>query len=303
MTSEQRFEQLVRKIDPQGKLLRAWPLTGGYSAQVTGLEIERADGQRQKLIVRQHGAIDLQHNPNIAADEFELLQFLKAAGLAVPQPYHVGLSGDLFSTPCIVVEFVEGVTEFAPPHVPDFIRQTAGALAQIHQVNDARQDLAFLPRQRILYAGHFNQPSASDRPSPEERQIRVLLAAACPLIQVNSTVLLHGDFWPGNLLWKDGLLAAVIDWEDAALGDPLADLANARLEILWAFGDEAMQNFTRQYQALLPGLDYRNLPYWELYMALRPITKLADWALDAATETRMRERLNWFIAQALKSTA
>jgi aminoglycoside phosphotransferase (APT) family kinase protein len=35
--------------------------------------------------------------------------------------------------------------------------------------------------------------------------------------------LLHGDYWPDNTLWRDGRLVCVIDWEDAALGDPLAD--------------------------------------------------------------------------------
>jgi aminoglycoside phosphotransferase (APT) family kinase protein len=50
---------------------------------------------------------------------------------------------------------------------------------------------------------------------------------------------LHGDYWPGNLLWNDGKLAAVLDWEDAERGDPLADIALARLDICWAFGDAA----------------------------------------------------------------
>ena len=63
-------------------------------------------------------------------------------------------------------------------------------------------------------------------------------------------MLLHGDFWPGNILWRYGQLVAVIDWEDAALGDPLADVANSRLEILWAFGIDAMQSFTHYYQSL-----------------------------------------------------
>jgi aminoglycoside phosphotransferase (APT) family kinase protein len=44
----------------------------------------------------------------------------------------------------------------------------------------------------------------------------------------------------------------VIDWEDAAIGCPLADLANARLELLWAAGGEAMEEFTRRYTAMEP---------------------------------------------------
>ena len=110
-------------------------------------------------------------------------------------------------------------------------------------------------------------------------------------------MLLHGDFWPGNILWRDGQIVGVIDWEDAALGDPLADIANSRLELLWAFGVEAMQRFTDHYQSLA-GIDFANLPYWELYAALRRISQIAEWGLDEITEKTMRERLGWFIAQA-----
>src|SRR5258706_15394990 len=101
-----KYEQLVQKIDPHSKLLRAWELKGGVSAQVTALEIERADRQTQKMIVRQHGAVDLQQNPQIAADEFKLLQITRSAGLATPMPYYVDQSGDIFPTPYIVIEYI-----------------------------------------------------------------------------------------------------------------------------------------------------------------------------------------------------
>jgi aminoglycoside phosphotransferase (APT) family kinase protein len=42
------------------------------------------------------------------------------------------------------------------------------------------------------------------------------------------------------VLWRDGRIVAVIDWEEAAFGDPMADLANSWLEIVWHFGTAAM---------------------------------------------------------------
>jgi thiamine kinase-like enzyme len=49
--------------------------------------------------------------------------------------------------------------------------------------------------------------------------------------------LLHGDFWPGNLcLCSSGDLAAY-DWENAAIGPPVLDLAGFVYQSLWAFGD------------------------------------------------------------------
>jgi aminoglycoside phosphotransferase (APT) family kinase protein len=292
------FEQLVRKIDPQSRLMRTWALTGGVSAQVTGLEIQRADGQTTKMIVRQHGAIDLQHNPQIAADEFKLLSILHSAGLATPEPVMVDESGEIFETPVIVMEFVEGITEFAPDEPLDRVRQMAEQLVQIHTLDAKTHDLAFLPQQEIR-AGNMlrNRPAVLDE-SLDEGHIRDVLDHVWPLAQRNSTVLLHGDYWPGNILWHDGRLAAVIDWEDAAVGDALADVGNARLEILWAFGLEAMQAFTDQYRAL-SAIDFAHLPSWDLVAALRPAHKLGTWGLDAAIEARMREYHRAFVRHAI----
>src|SRR2546429_1207052 len=93
LKEDNKFEQVVQKIDPQSKLLRTWELKGGVSAQVTALEIERPDGQTQKMLVRQHGQVDLKHNPRIAAEEFKLLQLLHSVRLATPRPYHLDQSG------------------------------------------------------------------------------------------------------------------------------------------------------------------------------------------------------------------
>jgi thiamine kinase-like enzyme len=111
---------------------------------------------------------------------------------------------------------------------------------------------------------------------------------------------LHGDYWPGNLVWRAGALVAVIDWEDARVGDPLADLANSRLELLFFFGAEAMQTFTTRYLAgAAADLDVAHLPYWDLCAALRPCSKLSTWGLEAALEQQLRERHHTFVAQAL----
>ena len=301
-TDHELFEQVIRRINPQGKLLRFWPLMGGVSAQVTGLEIELPDGHLEKMIVRRHGAVDLQHNPHIAAEEFALLQILQSSALPTPVPYHLDETGTIFPTPYLVVEFIDGEPEFAPPNLQDFIRQIVAALTQIHQINGSKPTLNYLPKQMNVVTEKLRQRPDSPDESLDEGRIREILGAKWPLVQVNPSTLLHGDFWPGNILWKHGQLLAVVDWEDALLGDPLADLAYARLEILWAFGHEAMQDFTERYRDArdaMPPLDFRNLPFWDLWAALRPAGKLGTWGLDPAVESQMRERHKAFVNQAL----
>lgn len=297
MLTPEPFERLVKNMDSQNRLMRAWPLTGGVSAQIFALEITHPDGQAQKMIVRLHGEVDRTQNPQVATAEFKLMQRLKSAGLAVPTPYYLDTSCKIFPIPYLVIEYVDGATDFAPENLPDYLRQFATHLAQIHRLPAA--DFDFLPHQSDIYANTFKMRPAKLDESIGEGQIRDVLESVWPLTQRNPSVLLHGDYWPGNLLWRGGLLMAVIDWEDARTGDPLADLANSRLEILWAFGMEAMQEFTRIYQSLT-ALDYTKLPYWDLCAALRPAFKISEWAADVVTEKRMRERHGRFVAQAFE---
>ncbi|HET8909528.1 MAG TPA: phosphotransferase [Ktedonobacterales bacterium] len=288
---ERPYARLVRKIAPDATFRRAWTLRGGVSAQVTAFEIAHADGQTQKLIARQHGAADLARNPNIAADEFRLLQLLRAAGLPAAAPEYLDQSGEIFATPVVVVGYIEGEPLLRLDDAPTLVPQLAAQLARIHHVDCSLDDLSFLPTQNDLWAAKCATRPAQLDNSLDEGRIRDTLENAWPLAQINPSCLLHGDYWPGNVLWRDGHIVGVIDWEDAATGDPLADLANSRLEVLWAFGSDAMHRFTheyaRHYAAAAP-LDLTNLPYWDLCAALRLLPVIAAMTSDPEDEGRLR---------------
>src|SRR5262249_22308149 len=147
------------------------------------------------------------------------------------------------------------------------------------------------------------QPATVDK-SSDEMRIRVALESVGPLPEVNKPVLLHGDFWPGNILWQNGRLAAVIDWEDAEFGDPLSDIAISRFDILFILGLEAMISFTDHYKSLTI-IDFTNLAHWDLFAALRAAPNLGEWSAGFSefgrgdiTEQTTRERHQWFTNQA-----
>ncbi len=288
-----RIEQLIQMIRPGCALLRAWRLDGGVSAQVMAFEIEQPDGRTERMVLRRHGIADRTRNPDIALDEYRLLTFLDDAGLAVPEPIDTGPTGTIFPTPYIITEFVDGATLVAPSDQANAIEQMATFLTRLHTMRWAKRDLSFLPDLEERVGDILQRPAAN----AHAEWVREALVAHWPLTEPNTRVLLHGDFWPGNVMWKDGQLAAVIDWEDAAIGDPLADLANCRLELLWMFGADAMRAFTDRY-TLVTSTDVTNLPFWELYAALGPASKLAEWGLDPDTERKMRAKLNDFADQA-----
>lgn len=292
------WAQVARRIDPDSRLLRTWPLEGGGSAHMTALELLRPDGQTQKWVVRRLRSADSQ----AAAQEFRLLQILHSAGLPVPKPYDLDLSGAIYPQAVMLIEYLEGQPEFVPGRISDFPRQMAAQLAAIHRLDSVRHDLAFLPHR----GRGFGERSASEDQSPDTGRIRAALEALWPLPQLNPFALLHGDFWPGNLLWKNGRLVGVLDWEDAAAGDPLADVAVSRLDLCLIFSLQAMQDFTRHYQALT-SLDFTYLAYWDLCAALRAAPYLADWAAGYPalgrpdiTAGTLSEGHRWFTAQALE---
>ena len=186
---------------------------------------------------------------------------MREAGVRAPAPRYLDAAGEIFGTPCIVLEYVDADRDAAPADDGRFVDELANALAEIHRVD--LSELSFLRR----------------------------------LEQAGAPVLLHGDFWPGNALWREGALVAIVDWEDAAIGDPLADVANARLELLWARGNGAMSTFTQRYAALT-GVDLAHLPHWDLWADRRLTPRIREWGLDDAAQREMRAKRDAFVAQA-----
>lgn len=298
----QKFTQIVQIVAPQSKLRRVWSLQGGLSASMVALEIQQPDGQSRQLIVRS------QQQAGVAHNEFRLLQITHRLGLKTPIPYFLDLSGLILVTPYLVIDYIEGVMTFAPANLESHLQQLATHLAQIHSVDLAQNDLAFLPENVAGCAELRRERPSPSSVFPDATRIRATLAALRPMSPKNKVTLLHGDFWPGNSLWQDGQLTAVIDWEDAAQGDPLIDLARSRSEIVWIFGFEALDSFTRHYQAQM-ALDYSQLPCWDLCAALRQIrlandnlAEMADYFMDYGrsdiTPQTIQKNLTQFIETA-----
>ena len=305
MTQAINFKRVIQKYYPDSRLIEIRPLTGGYSAEMTTLDIENKFGETDKIIIRQH----TNGNAQSATNEFHLLQKLIDAEQSVPIPYHLDLSCTILPNPYLIIEFIRGEMLLAPNDLEEHILQLANQLASIHKIDNSSSDLSFLPL-KTTSCGELNRYNDKRNEAMQESAIRQKLSEHSPLNQLNENVLSHGDFWPGNSLWQNNKLVSVIDWEDACLGDPLRDLAISRLDIVWIFGIEAMHTFTRHYQVQMP-IDYSNLPFWDLCAALRLIRMAGD-NLDAwvaffqpfgredITVKTLRRDYDYFVAQALE---
>lgn len=206
--------------------------------------------------------------------------------------------------PSLVVEFIEGNPNLNPNNLSDYLKQFAANLAAIHGINSTKADLSFLP----TYPGRFVEDLTKNLSHLDSTfqtsRIQKAVLTNWPIPQKNEPVLLHGDFWPGNTLWKDGQFIATIDWEEAKYGDPLLDLAISRLDLSWTFGMNAVTEFTNHYLEQNP-IDISQLPYWDLSISMRPVTNLPAWASSYAplgrediTENSMIKTHQVFIEQA-----
>jgi aminoglycoside phosphotransferase (APT) family kinase protein len=289
----------VAELEPGGHLVDARALTGGVSAVVVGLEIATADGRRRRVVFRQHRGGDLKHHDaTVTAKEHGLLAALHRLGFAVPEPFAYGDGTDAW--PSLVMEWIDGSTELTDGELDDALDQMARFLVVLHTLDPSSSQIPALapiedPRVGVL----------AYLPCTEVgRGVAARLASGSSEPGGNRRVVLHGDYWPGNVLWRDGRLVAVIDWEDASLGDPLADLATARVELLCQYGDDAMARFTARYVAAfeerIGPLHLARLPLWELYVSAAALASMGSWGLEPQEEARRRAQTTRFFEAAAR---
>jgi aminoglycoside phosphotransferase (APT) family kinase protein len=104
----------------------------------------------------------------------------------------------------------------------------------------------------------------------------------------------------GNLLWRDGHLAGLLDWEDACLGDPMAELAAARCDLHSRFSVGAANALAEAYAALAP-VDRARLAWWDLYMPTAQLTYMDSWGLPPDDLLRVRAAMTERRDQALSA--
>jgi len=301
------IDDAVERMAPGGRLERALPLTGGVSAEVFRLDLVSADGDRRRVVFRLLGASGFKgEQKRIASMEYRLLSALRRAGLPVPEPYLL-CSGirDARADAYLLMEWIDGSTQLHAGDLSTGLEQMARFLAELHALPTELLEVPGL--------GPIEDPVEAVRPYlPDDRtgsQLVESLDALTPgwkeSLTRNDAVLVHGDYWPGNVIWVAARLAAVIDWEDAALGDPLADLATARVELLCAYGREAMERFTASYLAARPTvgagtLHLEALPVWEVYVSAAALASMRKWDLDPAVELRRRLSTQRFLERAAR---
>lgn len=158
-----------------------------------------------------------------------LMRALSSRGLPVPSVVAMSEDPVVDGRPFVLMDAVDGVRiEQVVGSMRDAELATAAvtALRQLHSVPIAETGIG--DETPMPLAGEVPRWAWLLERAPAELTGRApelagLLVARTPAER--PPTLVHGDFHYGNMLFRDGAVAAVLDWEIAQLGQPLLDLA------------------------------------------------------------------------------
>lgn len=219
----------AKKVTPP---LRFELITGGHS----NLTYRVTDATDSRWVLRRPPLGHVLEGAHDMGREHRLMSALANSG--VPVPRIVGLCTDhsVNGADFYVTDFVDGHVlrnpedaEVIPVDVrPHLSAQLVAGLAAIHDVDldavglaDLGKREAYVARQLRTWLRQFT--AMTSREVPLIGEVHDELTARIP--EQRGATLVHGDYRLDNcLVTASGEVAAVLDWEIATLGDPLADL-------------------------------------------------------------------------------
>jgi aminoglycoside phosphotransferase (APT) family kinase protein len=231
------LEPLREFLDAQGLgsgELSAQPIGEGHS-NVTYL-IERADGS--ELVLRRPPRPPLPPSAHDVVREARLLRALKDTPARVPDVLAVGEEEAIIGSPFYVMEKIAGEPiVFSVPGALEhpaererIAQELIEALVEIHAVDWRAAGLegfgkptGYLERQLRRFGGLWEINKT--REIPAVARVTEWLQAHLP--ESGPATIVHGDYRLGNTMYAPDApahLTAVLDWEMATIGDPLADL-------------------------------------------------------------------------------
>jgi aminoglycoside phosphotransferase (APT) family kinase protein len=285
---KKKIAALLDHLYPGSRLLDFQDLEGSYSNTTFLVEALQADGSPLRVVTRRYSAFGDYDLAQKAAREFKTLKLVKEHGIPAPQPLYLDQKGEYLGSPGIFTSFMPGTLVASPPDPLSWANEMARILAQIHAVPykpamrkfllDANQEATWFLRQEVTQPGI---PPDFMQAHPLGASVWQAVHDHFERLQPTPPGLVHIDYWPGNILWENGRISGVVDWEEAAYGDPAIDVAYCRMNMVLEDLDEAAAEFLHTYE-IETGRPIANLAFWELAASARPMFAADDWHINEA---------------------
>ena len=239
--------------------------------------------------------------------ELRLIDWLDSQGLPVVPPLRDPdgrarcTPNQKNSTPWVAFPFVDGEE---PELLPSTAREMGALAARLHQLPEipwadgGRENLLSV-RTTLTIADSLRGTDTS--PARRFQKAVDLLAPGVHDTDL-PTGLVHGDLFPDNTIFREGILAAVLDWEEACVDHYLFDLAMAMHGFCYLAEEwrpELSRSFLAGYEARRPlAPDEReSLP---LFLRWTPLA-MAGWHLrrySLAPSSRQAMRIDQLLQRA-----
>ena len=303
--ADSTYQNVIRQLDEGAKLQEVRPLPGSFSNESMRLAYETAVGPKQ-IVVRRYAVFGDYDRGEKAEREFKTLALLQKHHIPAPKPLLLDTSGALLGSPGIVTSFVDGQQIIRPANQAAWVVEMAQTLAHIHTITLSAAEMDFLLDSNEEVVWFLRNDNAKEKmcEHPDGRSAWQAVQDLLPTIQPVPPTLVHIDYWLGNILWQDGCITAVLDWEEASFGDPGYDVAYLRLELAMLGTEQLAHAFLEAY-VQASGRPVANLAFWELAAAARfmpdPEGMIPEWqTLQAGpySATTVRQNFSNFIASA-----
>lgn len=261
-----------------GRVVDRRQISGGNRCESWALDVEReSDGIVMPLYLRVQVAPPQGVEPYTVWREASIYRAVKEPAVRMPQ-----LIASYDKIPAILTERAPGRAEYRRLKDPQgrltVIRDFLRAIAALHALDIRAMDLGALSRPDITVKAAVIEELQTWRAMYEETgRIDPLIDFALAWLELNlpkvneRAVLVHGDAGPGNFLFDEGRLTALIDWELAHLGDPMEDLAWLSMRSVM----EPVPDFAaciREYEAHSGiEIDRERLNYHRVFVSLRVV--------------------------------
>jgi aminoglycoside phosphotransferase (APT) family kinase protein len=260
------------------RVIASRPLAGGTSSAVHAVEVEGQQGRVRELVLRRFVREDwLAEEPDLAEREATALGLLAAGDLPAPRLVAVDTTGSGAGVPAVLMTRLPGRIEWNPADREAFLGQLAELLPRVHATPFTAG--VGLPEYRP-YPLRIKRPARwATRPDIWRRAIE-LLERPPPS---GERLFIHRDYHPGNVLWARGRVSGLVDWVNASVGCPWADVGHCRLNLASELGQAAAERFLLLFRAAA-GRDDDYHPYWDVSAAIGGLDEDVDAAPSPSDE-------------------
>jgi aminoglycoside phosphotransferase (APT) family kinase protein len=220
--------------------------------------------------------------------EFRVISALAATSVPVPPAVVLCDDVDVLGAPFYLMRFVDGVVldrrqalaQLEPGDAARACELVMDTLVDLHDIDPAAVGLADFGRPDGYLARQvkrWHQQWQASQTRPLESLGRTVEQLTDSMPEQSAPAIVHGDYRLTNVMFAPGLerIAAVVDWEMATLGDPLADVG-----LLVVYQDLAQQGDT-----IMP----RMLPERGFLTAAQMVQRYAR------RSPRDLSRLSWYV--------